>query len=52
MTSQALDRMLRAAGAKAGIEGVHAHLLPHGCSYRLVNMGSIRCRWRWQLAEA
>jgi type 1 fimbriae regulatory protein FimB/type 1 fimbriae regulatory protein FimE len=30
--------MARAAGAKAGIPDVHAHLLRHSCGYRLVNM--------------
>lgn len=39
MTRQAFDKMLRAAGAKAGIPDVHAHLLRHGCGYRLVNLG-------------
>jgi site-specific recombinase XerD len=39
MTRQAFDKMLRAAGAKAGIPDMHAHLLRHGCGYRLVNMG-------------
>jgi len=39
MTRQAFDKMLRAAGAKAGIPDVHAHLLRHGCGYRLVNTG-------------
>jgi type 1 fimbriae regulatory protein FimB/type 1 fimbriae regulatory protein FimE len=39
MTRQAFDKMLRAAGTKAGIPDVHAHLLRHGCGYRLVNMG-------------
>jgi type 1 fimbriae regulatory protein FimB/type 1 fimbriae regulatory protein FimE len=39
MTRQAFDKMLRVAGAKAGIPDVHAHLLRHGCGYRLVNMG-------------
>jgi integrase len=39
MTRQAFDKMLRAAGAKAGIPDVHPHLLRHGCGYRLVNQG-------------
>jgi integrase len=39
MTRQAFDKMLRAAGAKVGIPDMHAHLLRHGCGYRLVNMG-------------
>jgi integrase len=39
MSRQAFDKMLRAAGAKAGIPDMHAHLLRHGCGYRLVNMG-------------
>jgi len=39
LTRQAFDKMLRTAGAKAGIPDVHAHLLRHGCGYRLVNMG-------------
>lgn len=39
MTRQAFDKMLRAAGGKAGIPDMHAHLLRHGCGYRLVNMG-------------
>jgi type 1 fimbriae regulatory protein FimB/type 1 fimbriae regulatory protein FimE len=39
MTRQAFHKMLRAAGAKAGIPDVHAHLLRHGCGYRLVNTG-------------
>jgi integrase len=39
LTRQAFDKVLRAAGAKAGIPDVHAHLLRHGCGYRLVNMG-------------
>jgi type 1 fimbriae regulatory protein FimE len=39
MTRQAFDKMLRTAGTKAGIPDVHAHLLRHGCGYRLVNMG-------------
>jgi integrase len=47
MTRQAFDKMLRAAGAEAGIPDVHAHLLRHGCGYRLVNIwGSTPCRWR------
>ena len=39
MTRQAFDKMLRAAGAKAGMPDVHAHLLRHGCGFRLVNLG-------------
>jgi type 1 fimbriae regulatory protein FimB/type 1 fimbriae regulatory protein FimE len=39
MTRQAFDKMLRAAGAKAGTPNVHAHLLRHGCGFRLVNLG-------------
>ncbi len=31
--------MLRQAGAKAGIDGMHAHLLRHSTGYRLVNQG-------------
>ena len=39
MTRQAFDKMLRAAGAKAGLPDVHPHLLRHGCGFRLVNLG-------------
>jgi type 1 fimbriae regulatory protein FimB/type 1 fimbriae regulatory protein FimE len=39
MTRQAFDKMLRAAGAKAGMPDVHAHLLRHGCGFQLVNLG-------------
>ena len=39
MTRQASDKMLRAAGTKAGIPDVHTYLLRHGCGCRLVNMG-------------
>ena len=39
MSRQAFDKMLRTAGAKAGIPDIHAHLLRHGCGYRLVNLG-------------
>ena len=41
MTRQAFDKMLRAAGAKAGMgmPDVHTHLLRHGCGFRLVNLG-------------
>jgi type 1 fimbriae regulatory protein FimB/type 1 fimbriae regulatory protein FimE len=39
MTRQAFDKVLRAAGAKAGLPDVHAHLLRHGCGFRLVNLG-------------
>jgi type 1 fimbriae regulatory protein FimB/type 1 fimbriae regulatory protein FimE len=39
MTRQAFDKMLRAAGAKAGLPDAHAHLLRHGCGFRLVNLG-------------
>jgi type 1 fimbriae regulatory protein FimB/type 1 fimbriae regulatory protein FimE len=39
MTRQAFDEMLRTAGAKAGLPDVHAHLLRHGCGFRLVNLG-------------
>ncbi len=39
LSRQSFDKMLRAAAAKAGIEGVHSHLLRHGTGYRLVNMG-------------
>jgi type 1 fimbriae regulatory protein FimB/type 1 fimbriae regulatory protein FimE len=39
MTRQAFDKVLRAAGAKAGMPDVHAHLLRHGCGFRLVNLG-------------
>ena len=39
MTRQAFDKLLRKAGAAAGLDGVHAHLLRHGCGFRLVNMG-------------
>jgi type 1 fimbriae regulatory protein FimB/type 1 fimbriae regulatory protein FimE len=39
MTRQSFDKMLRAAGAKAGLDGVHAHLLRHGCGFKLVNDG-------------
>jgi type 1 fimbriae regulatory protein FimB/type 1 fimbriae regulatory protein FimE len=38
MTRQAFDKLLRAAGAKAGMPDVHAHLLRHGCGFRLVNL--------------
>jgi type 1 fimbriae regulatory protein FimB/type 1 fimbriae regulatory protein FimE len=39
MTRQAFDKLLRKAAAAAGLEGVHAHLLRHGCGFRLVNQG-------------
>jgi hypothetical protein len=39
MTRQAFDKMLRTAGAKAGLPDVHPHLLRHGCGFRLVNLG-------------
>jgi len=39
MTRQAFDKLLRGAGAKAGMPDVHAHLLRHGCGFRLVNLG-------------
>jgi len=39
ISRQSFDKMLRAAGAKAGILDVHAHLLRHGCGHRLVNKG-------------
>ena len=39
MTRQAFDKMLRAAGAKAGLPDVHPHLMRHGCGFRLVNLG-------------
>lgn len=39
MTRQSFDKMLRAAAAKAGIDGVHAHLLRHACGFKLVNDG-------------
>jgi type 1 fimbriae regulatory protein FimE len=39
MTRQAFDKMLRVTGAKAGMPDVHAHLLRHGCGFRLVNLG-------------
>lgn len=39
MTRQAFDKMLRAAAAKAGIDGVHAHLLRHSTGFKLVNDG-------------
>jgi type 1 fimbriae regulatory protein FimE len=39
MTRQGFDKLLRAAAATAGIDGVHAHLLRHACGFKLVNDG-------------
>jgi len=40
LTRQAVDKMVRAAGVKAGLGGgIHMHLLRHNCGYRLVDMG-------------
>jgi type 1 fimbriae regulatory protein FimB/type 1 fimbriae regulatory protein FimE len=40
LTRQAFDKMIRAAGVKAGFGGgIHAHLLRHSTGYRLVNQG-------------
>jgi type 1 fimbriae regulatory protein FimB/type 1 fimbriae regulatory protein FimE len=39
MTRQAFDKRLRQAASRAGLEDCHAHLLRHGCGFRLVNMG-------------
>ena len=39
MTRQAFGKMLREAGAKAGLGGVHPHLLRHACGYKLANDG-------------
>jgi len=46
MTRQAFDKMLRAAGVKAGMPDVHPHLLRPGAVSGWSISGSIRCRWR------
>jgi site-specific recombinase XerD len=39
MTTRGFFKLVAAAGAKAGIEDVHPHLLRHGTGYKLVNDG-------------
>jgi type 1 fimbriae regulatory protein FimB/type 1 fimbriae regulatory protein FimE len=39
MTRNSFYKMLEKAAAKAGLEGVHPHLLRHGCGFKLVNDG-------------
>jgi type 1 fimbriae regulatory protein FimB/type 1 fimbriae regulatory protein FimE len=39
MTRNAFYKMLEKAAGKAGLEGVHPHLLRHGCGFKLVNDG-------------
>lgn len=39
MTRQAFGKMLRETASRAGLDGVHPHLLRHGCGYKLANDG-------------
>ena len=39
MTRNAFYKMLEKAARKACLEGVHPHLLRHGCGFKLVNDG-------------
>jgi type 1 fimbriae regulatory protein FimB/type 1 fimbriae regulatory protein FimE len=39
MTRNAFYKILEKAAVKAGMEGVHPHLLRHGCGFKLVNDG-------------
>jgi site-specific recombinase XerD len=39
MTTRGFFKLVAAAGAKAGLEDVHPHLLRHGTGYKLVNDG-------------
>jgi site-specific recombinase XerD len=39
MTTRGFFKLVAAASAKAGLEGVHPHLLRHGTGYKLVNDG-------------
>jgi len=39
MTRNAFYKMLEKAAGKAGLEGVHPHLLRHACGFKLVNQG-------------
>jgi site-specific recombinase XerD len=39
MTTRGFFKLVAAAGAKAGLAGVHPHLLRHGTGYKLVNDG-------------
>jgi integrase len=39
MTRNAFYKILEKAGRAAGLEGVHPHLLRHGCGFKLVNDG-------------
>jgi type 1 fimbriae regulatory protein FimB/type 1 fimbriae regulatory protein FimE len=39
MTRNAFFKWLAKAAAKAGIDGVHPHLLRHACGFKLVNDG-------------
>ena len=39
MTRQAFGKMLRETASRAGLDGVHPHLLRHACGYKLANDG-------------
>jgi type 1 fimbriae regulatory protein FimE len=39
MTRNAFYKILEKAAGKAGLDGVHPHLLRHGCGFKLVNDG-------------
>ncbi len=39
MTRQAANYLIAAAGERAGLNGVHPHMLRHACGYYLANAG-------------
>ena len=51
-TADAISRLLKRIGERAGLPATHAHMLRHGCGYALANAGTIRARSRTCSATA